>query len=181
MPTHAPIDFQTASRARPVAGLDPDEEPDTAPRLEVADPAGLLVDSERRWLETYGPLALEALGRAGEVRARVVGDAEMARAHVSHLGEAGTTDVITFDLSEGAELDVDLLVCVDEARRQSAARGHPAERELLLYVVHGVLHCMGFDDHDEAAAMAMHRREDEVLAAIGVGRTFGAPAAGEDV
>jgi probable rRNA maturation factor len=113
------------------------------------------------------------------VRARVVGDVEIARAHVSHLGEPGTTDVITFDLSEGPELDVDLLVCVDEACRQASARGHSVERELLLYVVHGVLHCMGFDDHDEAGALAMHRREDEVLSAIGVGRTFGAPADGE--
>jgi len=50
----------------------------------------------------------------------------------------------------------------------------PLRRELLLYVVHGVLHCLGMDDHDEAAAAAMHRVEDAVLTAIGVGPVYSA-------
>lgn len=100
----------------------------------------------------------------------------MAAAHVRHSGVEGTTDVLTFDLREdpaaGGALETELLLCVDEARRQAAALGHLAERELLLYALHGVLHCMGEDDHDEAAAARMHAREDRVLTAIGVGATF---------
>src|SRR6185369_8183115 len=95
---------------------------------------------------------------------RVVGDEEMAAAHQRFSGVAGTTDVLTFDLTEaGGALDVDLLVCFDEASRQAASRGHGVERELLLYVVHGVLHCLGHDDHEEAAAARMHAEEDRVL------------------
>ena len=40
--------------------------------------------------------------------------------------------------------------------------GHRVERELLLYCVHGLLHCLGHDDHDEAGWRAMHAREDEI-------------------
>jgi probable rRNA maturation factor len=107
----------------------------------------------------------------------------MAAAHLKYSGIAGTTDVLTFDLRDdsaaGDPLDVDLWICIDEARRNAADRGLPVERELLLYILHGMLHCLGHDDHDEAAHLAMHTEEDRVLMAIGVGATFGVPAAGE--
>lgn len=127
------------------------------------------------WLVARLDRALAMLGPTGEVRVRIVDDESMAAAHQQFSGVAGTTDVLTFDLSEGGrtELDVDILVCRDEAARQAAARGHEAQRELLLYMIHGVLHCLGHDDHDEAAAARMHAEEDRVLEAIGVGRTFG--------
>lgn len=122
-------------------------------------------------------MAMERLGATGEVRVRLVEDAEMAAAHQRHCGVPGTTDVITFDLTEGGSargkaLDVDLLVCADEAERQARTRGHEVRGEVLLYIVHGMLHCLGHDDHDEADASAMHAREDEVLTAIGVGATY---------
>ena len=113
-------------------------------------------------------------GGGGEVRVRVVGDQEMAAAHERYSGVAGTTDVLTFNLAEAGDgLDVDVLVCMDEAERQAGRRGHAVERELLLYVIHGVLHCLGHDDHDEAAAARMHAEEDRVLEAVGVGATYG--------
>ena len=123
--------------------------------------------------------AAAKLGLRGEVRVRLVDDAEMALAHFTHCGVAGTTDVITMDLREplGAAardgvLDADLLVCVDEAGRQAHARGIALEHEVVLYVVHGVLHCVGYDDHDDAGYAAMHAREDAVLTAIGIGAVF---------
>ncbi|VAX42159.1 hypothetical protein MNBD_PLANCTO03-1432, partial [hydrothermal vent metagenome] len=78
---------------------------------------------------------------------------------------------------EGQPLDVDLLLCVDEARRQAEARGFTIERELLLYLVHGVLHCLGYDDHTEADAARMHAEEDRLLEAAGVGATYALPEA----
>ncbi len=121
--------------------------------------------------------ALASRDAVGEVRARVIDDTEMADAHQRWSGVAGTTDVLTFDLREDGRgpLDVDLLICADEARRQAEARGIAVERELLLYIVHGVLHCLGFDDHDEAESARMHAEEDRLLAAAGVGATY-APA-----
>jgi probable rRNA maturation factor len=42
----------------------------------------------------------------------------------------------------------------------------PAD-ELLLYIVHGVLHLCGYDDHSESASRRMRIREKEVLARWG--------------
>ena len=118
-------------------------------------------------------LVADRFGVAGEVRARLVADDEMSALHVRHTGVPGTTDVLTFDLAETpGTLDVDLVLCVDEARRRAHEYGHDATRELALYLVHGVLHCLGHDDHDEAGYARMHTLEDELLTAAGVGRVF---------
>ena len=121
--------------------------------------------------------AAAAMSLSGEVRVRIVGDEQMADAHERWGGVPGTTDVLTFDMRDGRaafdrEMDMDVLVCVDEARRQAAARGIALGHEMLLYVVHAMLHCLGYDDHDDEGYRAMHEREDEILRGLGVGPVF---------
>jgi probable rRNA maturation factor len=154
--------------------------------LDLIDASGALDAAATWWLRDRAVEALRVLGVGGEVRVRVADDAEMSASHERYAGMRGPTDVLTFDLGGGVSagagggrvLDADVLVCVDEARRQAEARGHGVERELLLYIVHGVLHCLGHDDHDADRAAAMHAREDEVLEAIGVGATYARSGAG---
>jgi len=116
-------------------------------------------------LGELGPLA---------VHVRVVDDAEMGRLHERYRGEAGTTDVLTFDLRDQPQepIEGDVVVCLDEARRQAARRGHATRLEVLLYALHGLLHLAGEDDHDPAGFERMHRREDELLTAAGHGAVF---------
>lgn len=173
------------------------------PTISIIDDTGRLAPGVIDALRRESVACLRALGVHGEVRVRIVNDDEMARLHEEYLDTPGTTDVLTFDMSDppasepGGEevevigldrtsvasfrelsdrtmfvLDTDIVVCHDEALRRSGRVGYAVERELLLYVVHGVLHCLGWDDHDEAAAAWMHRAEDELLTAIGVGPVY---------
>jgi len=163
-----------------------DSEPE--PPAEPAKPAVVSIVSEATsarpeavaWLQAHAERALKAIGRAGEVRVRIVGDTAMGALHARYKGDPETTDVLTFDLADGAsvqggDLDVDLVVCADEAARRGAELGHAMERELLLYIIHGLMHCLGHDDHDPSASEAMHRVEDELLESIGVGRVYAPP------
>lgn len=145
--------------------------------LTLSSDVAAIDRSVEAWLVENVRRIGEHLDLEGELRVRVVGDAEMARAHEKHLGDPSTTDVMTFDLADGASargapVDADLLVCANEAARKASEHGYALERELLLYVVHGLLHCLGHDDHDEASYQRMHALEDELLEAIGVGATF---------
>ena len=107
---------------------------------------------------------------------KVVDDATMRKLHEHHRGEAVTTDVLTFDASEpGGPVEADIVVCADEAARQAAELDHVLERELLLYALHGVLHCAGFDDRTPEDFAAMHAEEDRILTAVGIGPTFRGP------
>lgn len=142
--------------------------------LNIIDATARVAADDIAWIDDALRRAGAELRAAGEVRVRVVDDAEMAEAHERWSGVPGTTDVLTFDLRDEPRgpLDVDVLVCLDEAERRAAERDHDARGELLLYGLHAMLHCMGHDDHSDAAFAAMHAREDEVLEAIGVGALF---------
>lgn len=149
----------------------PGRSPGTPVDIDLIDETGDLEDADV--LRAGIDRALAHLRCTGSLRIRVVDDAAMDAAHRTWAGVDGTTDVLTFDLGTNErELDVDLILCLDEARRQATSRGHAVWRELLLYVVHGVLHCLGHDDHDAADAERMHAMEDDTLEAIGVGRTY---------
>lgn len=157
----------------------PDDAPSHSPqlRVETVDATRRLKAAERAWLadrltDTAAELTRRFNAR-GELRVRIVDDAEMSAAHKRWSGDPTTTDVLTFELSDTAGvLDTDLLACLDEAQRQATIHGHDRVRELLLYALHGALHCLGHDDHDDESYQAMHAAEDAVLQAIGVGKTF---------
>lgn len=118
--------------------------------------------------------ALREGGREGSVSIVFTGDDEIRALHRDFLGEDSATDVITFPLDddgegtvEGHQASDDLLgeivVSVDTARREAARRDLPLDRELSLYAIHGVLHLLGFDDHDVADRRRMRRAERRLL------------------
>jgi len=113
------------------------------------------------------------------VDVRLVGDAAMDAAHRRYSGVEGTTDVLSFPAHDegdpAAAVEVDLIVCTDVAAREAGLRGHPTEREILLYAVHGTLHTCGHRDDTEEGFRAIHAEEDRILAAGGVGAVYAAP------
>lgn len=148
--------------------------------IHVTDATGRFAPAALTWLQDQTAKVGAHMDLRGEVRVRIVDDTEMADAHLEYCEIEGTTDVLTFDLidgmaAEGQPLDTDIMVCLDEAARQAPTRGHKPEHEMLLYILHGVLHCLGFDDREEEDFIRMHAREDEVLSAIGVGAIFAKP------
>lgn len=105
----------------------------------------------------------------------LVGDQTMARLHQEFMGLPGPTDVLSFALENDARgrcLEGELVVCVPEARRQARRRDVALRDEVLLYALHGLLHLGGWDDRTQAEYRAMHRKEDQILQQLGVGRVF---------
>jgi len=60
-----------------------------------------------------------------------------------------------------------VVVCVPMAIEYAAGAKTEVEGEIMLYVVHGVLHLLGYDDADNKSADTMHRVEKEILAKLG--------------
>jgi probable rRNA maturation factor len=97
----------------------------------------------------------------------VVPDRELTRLHGEWLGDPTPTDVLSFDLSDDLSEAGEIVASHTCARRTARERGVPAGRELALYVVHGVLHLCGHDDHDRRERAAMRAAERRVLARLG--------------
>src|SRR5687768_14096607 len=105
----------------------------------------------------------------------LVGDRRMAALHERFIGIAGPTDVLTFELDHDARGGVtagEVVVCVPHALREARRRGSRARDEVLLYALHGMLHLCGYDDRTDRDFVKVHRREDQILRALGVGAVF---------
>lgn len=104
----------------------------------------------------------------------VVDDAQMRRVHVEFLRKRSTTDVVSFDLTDEFERQrvFEVVINADFAARQACKRGHSTEAELALYVVHGLLHNLGFDDGSVEQAEKMHHTEDVILKKLGYGSVY---------
>ena len=160
----------------------PADQPSTSITVELFDALALIDKHTRTTLADLASRALAQLPNQGQVRVSIVNDERMSSAHEQFSGITGTTDVLTFDLAPETKsfdqkiLDTDLTICFDEAMRQAAALNHPVEHELLLYIIHGTLHCLGYNDHDDDEYQRMHTKEDQLLAALDIAPTFYKPA-----
>lgn len=146
--------------------------------IEFFDASGDLTEHELHTLRDLSTRVLAQLPNAGSIRVRIVHDDDMIAAHQKYCDLATTTDVLTFDLAQHEtdfatkHLDTDLIICVDEATRQARQRSHTRVHELLLYTLHGTLHCLGYDDLTETQYARMHAREDQLLTSAGIGALF---------
>ena len=93
------------------------------------------------------------------------------------------TDVLSFPMFEKEELykiqkegnyipEVlgDIIISIEQVKKQSEEFGHSFERELAYMIVHGFYHCMGYDHIKESDKKEMRIKEENALAKIGLER-----------
>ncbi len=132
-------------------------------RLSVRDEAK--PRSDRALLRRVVAATLAFGGRPDKaVSLLLTDDRGIARLHAEFLDDPTPTDVISFDVDDEAEI----VVSVETAVRVARQRGHAARAELALYVVHGLLHTLGFDDIAPRARARMRVAEQAVLQQLGL-------------
>jgi probable rRNA maturation factor len=113
---------------------------------------------------------------AATVSIGIVDDAEMRRLNARFLNRKGASDCLSFDLSDdkspATDKSFELVVNGEKAVEEARLRGHSSEAELALYVTHGLLHNLGFDDSGPKKAKKMHDTEDEILQQFGYGLVY---------
>ncbi len=84
--------------------------------------------------------------------------------------------MISFVLEwEDGCLDGEVIVSGDTACAVAADLGWPAENELLLYIAHGTLHLVGYEDQSDSDREEMRIRERHYLARFGLVPPWQAP------
>lgn len=96
------------------------------------------------------------LAELAEIESTIVSDNEIARVHAEFLDDPTPTDVITFHHGE-------IIVSADTARREGPAHGNSINEELALYLIHGLMHLAGWDDHEANEAAEMKRIQESIL------------------
>jgi probable rRNA maturation factor len=140
------------------------------PRVSISSPQEI-VEIDRGRMRQAATVVLDGEGEsAGQVSLAFVDNPTIHRLNKRYLDHDEPTDVLSFPLSEPGEkrLAGELVIGVEVAQAQSAERGHDVHAELALYVIHGILHLCGYDDHDPKASALMRERERHYLNALGL-------------
>ena len=108
-------------------------------------------------------LALKAPAHGGGVlpeldfvEINIVDDATIDQVHRDFMDIPGATDVITFAHGE-------IVISSETAQSDGFEYGNSFEKELMLYIVHGLLHLSGHEDADAVERKAMEAIQEEIL------------------
>lgn len=157
---------------------DADGEPPSPSVVRIVDrraPGGAAarIEIDLRSLDGHAGRLSALIDRPHEIAVALLDDEEMDRLHREHSGVAGTTDVLSYPGEDGSDGIVtgDLAIGVEVASREATRRARSIEAELMLYIVHGLLHLLGERDGDEDSRTRMIRAQDRLLEALGLPRT----------
>ena len=125
--------------------------------------------------------AKKILRHEGIQRARLsiafVTDRKIRALNKRYLKEDHSTDVLSFDLlfprknasvpphktKKPTEICGEIVICADTAVRQARSFFTSVDYEIILYLVHGLLHLMGYADYRSGDILKMRKKEEELM------------------
>jgi rRNA maturation RNase YbeY len=113
-----------------------------------------------------------------ELSLTLVGDRAMARLNRETFGRRGPTNVISFPLDDTPSpggppaLLGEVVISLETTRRQAQASGWPWRELLDFFLIHGILHLLGYDHGDPAAEADMTAKTWELMAVLYPGRSW---------
>ncbi len=95
----------------------------------------------------------------------IVGTREITHLNETFLRHQGSTDVLAFDYAPERHTGLigEIFVCMDEAKLQATRFRTTWQSELVRYMIHGLLHLKGYDDHQTTRRRIMKREENRLL------------------
>jgi probable rRNA maturation factor len=122
---------------------------------------------------------LSALGLSDwELSLTLVGDRAMARLNRETFGRRGPTNVIAFPLDDiptpggPPSLLGEVVISLETTRRQAGEFGWPWQELLDFFLIHGILHLLGYDHGEPAAEAGMTARTWELMGVLYPGRSW---------
>ncbi len=166
--------------------------------LDVAIDADAEWDSKTDWERLVRAAATSAIAesafpqlaagpRKAELSVRLTSDEQVRALNAKWRGKDQATNVLSFPMIEAAELAAedgpelllgDIVLARGVCSFEAAEKSLPFETHAAHLLVHGTLHLLGHDHHDDAAAADMESREVRALARLGIANPY-APNANE--
>ncbi len=115
--------------------------------------------------------------QSAEISIAIVTDERMHELNRTYLRHDYPTDVLSFVLArdeQATSLDGEIIASSDYAAREAVRYGWSTDDELLLYIIHGCLHLVGYDDTTAKGKAAMRAAEAKYLMQFGLQHRFDA-------
>ena len=163
-------------------------------RLEIALDSDEDWDSSRSWEKLVRTAAeaaiaesafpqLAATERLVEISVTLTGDEQVRALNAEWRGKDKPTNVLSFPLTDetdlrqanvaGPELLLgDIVLARGVCEAEAADKGVSVEQHAAHLLVHGTLHLLGYDHHDDRDAADMEAREVRALARLGIANPY---------
>jgi probable rRNA maturation factor len=143
---------------------------------------GIEVEPEGDWLQKVVEVALQAenVPAIVEISLVITGQERIQELNREYRHLDRPTDVLSFSMQENREEEPtafigppdgllhlgEVIISYPQAALQAQERGHSIRKEMMILIVHGVLHILGYDHEQPAEEPAMTAREKEILTKI---------------
>jgi probable rRNA maturation factor len=125
--------------------------------------------NDQQLIDAAHLILAESMYTSAEISLAVVDDPTIHKLNRRYLKHDYPTDVLSFVLNESdGRLDGEVIISADTAAAAAAEIGWPATAEQLLYVIHGMLHLVGYRDTAAADKRAMRAAEEKYLRHFGL-------------
>lgn len=151
-------------------------------------------DSSRSWEQLVRTAAeaaiaesafpeLAATERLVEISVTLTGDEQVRALNAEWRGKDKSTNVLSFPLTDEYELRQanvagpelllgDIVLARGVCEAEAADKGVSVEQHAAHLLVHGTLHLLGYDHHDDAEAADMEAREVRALERLGIANPY---------
>ncbi len=162
--------------------------------LEVAVESDEEWDSSSAWDDLARRAAVAAIAeseypdlatspRAVEISIRLTGDEEVRALNSQWRGKDKPTNVLSFPLAETGDFGEpalpvpelllgDIVLAKGVCQAEAADKGVTVEDHATHLLVHGTLHLLGYDHHQDSEAADMEAREIRALARLGIANPY---------
>ncbi|MFH0913009.1 MAG: rRNA maturation RNase YbeY [Candidatus Omnitrophota bacterium] len=113
----------------------------------------------------------ESIKKSGEITVCFVNDKKIKALNSKYLNRNNPTDVIAFNITDAEDkrhIFADIAISADTAVANARAFKTTPLFELYLYVIHGVLHVLGYDDRKKSDKLLMRKKEEQILKVLGL-------------
>jgi probable rRNA maturation factor len=158
--------------------LDTDEEWDSSTDwLPLARWAAEAAIAESAYAE------LAEFERPVEISVTLTGDSQVRALNAKWRGKDKPTNVLSFPMADERDLNManvavselllgDIVLARGVCEAEAAEKGVPVEQHATHLIVHGTLHLLGYDHHDDAEASDMEAREVRALKRLGIANPY---------
>jgi len=126
----------------------------------------------KRIIKTVQKVLLrEGIKKSGEITVCFVNDKKIKALNSKYLNRNNPTDVIAFNITDAEDkrnIFADIAISADSAVANARAFKTTPLFELYLYVVHGVLHILGYDHRKKSDQLLMRKKEEQILKVLGL-------------
>lgn len=138
-------------------------------RVKIANQQEAVPIDFARLKETARVVLEEEKIKDAQISLAFVDNQTIHRLNKQFLNHDEPTDVLSFPLSapNARTLEGEIVIGAEVAKEQAEERGHDVGAELALYVIHGLLHLCGYDDHEPDDIGRMRESERYLLRELG--------------